>query len=68
MSRLFRDWYDKCTNDYDSLTEGEKKEWQDFLAQQQINEQVEDQVERIAKRLGTSVPYKTKGGKDAHGN
>ena len=64
MRKLFRNWYDKCTNDFDSLSEAEKKEWDDWVRQQEINDGVEDQIERIARRLGTNVPHGTiKGGK-----
>ena len=34
MSRYFREWHDKATNDYDSLTDQEKKEWKDWQAMQ----------------------------------
>lgn len=64
MSKLFRDWYEKCTSDFDSLSDAEKKEWNDWVRQQEINDAVEDQVERIAKHLGTNVPRGTiKGGR-----
>tara|TARA_Y100000114_G_scaffold155682_1_gene180483 strand:- start:1066 stop:1269 length:204 start_codon:yes stop_codon:yes gene_type:complete len=64
MSKLFRNWFDKCTNDFDSLSEAEKKEWNDWVRQQEINDAVEDQVERISRALGTNVPRGTNiGGK-----
>ena len=59
MSKLFRNWFDKCTNDFDSLSEAEKQEWNDWVRQQEINDAVEDQVERISRALGTNVPRGT---------
>ena len=34
MSRYFIEWHDKATNDFDSLTDQEKKEWKDWQAMQ----------------------------------
>ena len=31
MSRQFRDWWDRCTEDPDALTPEEKKQFMDFL-------------------------------------
>ena len=59
MSKLFREWHDKCQNDFDSLSDQEKKEWTEWVRQQEINDAVEDQVERIARHLGTNVPHGT---------
>ena len=37
MSRYFREWHDKAINDYDSLTDQEKKDWKDFQDQEDQN-------------------------------
>ncbi len=34
MSKLFRDWYEKCTADYDSLSKEEKAEFQTWVEEQ----------------------------------
>ena len=44
---------------YDSLSESEKKEWQEYLAQQQINEQLRSSRDR--KTLGYKCSHGTKG-------
>ena len=64
MSKLFRDWYEKCTSDFDNLTPEEKQEWIDFCVQEERNQLMCDQVDRIAKALGADVPHGTNlGGK-----
>ncbi len=34
MSKLFRDWYEKCTSDYDNLSAEEKSEFDKWVQEQ----------------------------------
>ena len=49
MSRYFRRWHDIATNNYDSLTDEEKKDWKDFQDQEDQEDQEDQNVPRGTK-------------------
>tara|TARA_Y100000114_G_C11633464_1_gene265593 strand:+ start:74 stop:271 length:198 start_codon:yes stop_codon:yes gene_type:complete len=51
MSRLFRDWSERCETDFDNLSDKEKQEWIDFCMQVEINDILYAQVDRIFEKL-----------------
>tara|TARA_R100000231_G_scaffold18426_1_gene18741 strand:- start:64 stop:288 length:225 start_codon:yes stop_codon:yes gene_type:complete len=51
MSKYFRDWEERCTNDFDNLSKEEQKEWKDFCLQQEIDCYFEEK-----QQLNNNVP------------